>query len=228
METPIPSAKTVEDVIILLGAKDDKEAIAVMYQALLLMEVYINRVVQYLLFSFYNSSKLNADKPISQFFDSDLNAITQMVQEYDRLSSFKRKKFDKNTIHEVNNNGMQEINEKYKNLQNQHELLKKKYEEISVKLAELNKINVVQKEKPQVVMAEQRETKITIDPDSVIEKLKLEKEITDLKERLQVLNTQLIEEKNAHEETVKTSKQNEIDIESLRSELEEIKALKKM
>eukprot|EP01022_Parablepharisma_sp_SALTPOND_P020880 TRINITY_DN3922_c0_g1_i1.p12 TRINITY_DN3922_c0_g1~~TRINITY_DN3922_c0_g1_i1.p12 ORF type:complete len:226 (-),score=32.43 TRINITY_DN3922_c0_g1_i1:2392-3069(-) len=116
LDTPMPSADSVEDVLALLGAKDEREAIGVMYQTLSLVEVYFNRIIQHVIISSYNAARTNADKPVSQYFDSMFHAVNELAQGYQQLVLSQKK----------NSTGTSEISEKFKALSAEYEALKKK------------------------------------------------------------------------------------------------------
>jgi len=230
LETPLPSARTVDDVLTLIAAKDDKEAIGIMYQALLLMEVYINRMIQYLLMLSYNASKRNADKPVSQFFDSDFNVITDIAQEYLRLilSQSKENKVSENKVIQNNKNSVQEFNAKYKEVQIENDTLKKQYKELSDKLEVLNKENerlVLERTR---IGVKTNVKELGKEEQKVLEDLERREEISKREKRIEELSKQLLTEKETHEETKRTLQQYEIDLNSFKEIVESLKSNKQL
>eukprot|EP00826_Nyctotherus_ovalis_P041797 TRINITY_DN4253_c0_g1_i1.p1 TRINITY_DN4253_c0_g1~~TRINITY_DN4253_c0_g1_i1.p1 ORF type:complete len:210 (-),score=44.20 TRINITY_DN4253_c0_g1_i1:270-899(-) len=202
-----------------------------MYQALLLIEVYVNRVIQYLLMLSYNASKKNADKPVAQFFDSDFNVITEMAQEYLRLSLMKSK--ENKVVTNENKNNSKELSEKYKGIIAENEALKRKCKELADKVEALSKENAslvsiqsaIQKElstsKAKAVSASGAEEQ------KVLEDLERKEEKSKLERRIEELGAQLLTEKAAHDETSRTLKQTEVDLHSFQEMVNTFKATKR-
>lgn len=230
LDSPVNSARTVEDVLNLIGAKDDREAIGVMYQALLLVEVYVNRVIQYLLILSYNASKRNADKPVAQFFDSDFNVITEMAQEYLRLSLIKSK--ENKVVTSENKSSSKEFSEKYKGIAAENEALKKKCKELADKVEALSKENVnlvsAQSAMQKELSASQAKTVSTwgAEEQKILEDLLRKEEKSKLEKRIEELGGQLLAEKAAHDETSRTLKQAEVDLCAFQETLHTFKATK--
>jgi len=202
LETPSPEAKTIEDVLDFIGAKDEREAITVMYQTLFLIEVYTNRVIEYGLITLYNASKLNANKFLDQYVESDYNVITELAQEYLRLSSIKQKQKKNNLCEDNKTIPSGNHSEDYKKVVKQHEELKKKYEEIVTRFNELNLKSSI------------NAAKIDISETGT----------KKLKDEIEKLKVDLEKEKNLHEEHVRTIKEKEIEISSLVDKINTIKA----
>jgi cell division protein FtsB len=195
LKIPSSSAKTIEDVLAFIGAKDEREAISVMYQTLLLVEVYINRVIEYGLITFYNGSKMNGEKLVSQYVESDFNVITELAQEYLRLASIKQK-------HEKNIPPEDTINHHSEEYKKQYEGLKKKYDELAKRFNELSSKSSINSAK--------------IDISEVGTKR--------LKDEIEKLRVDLEQKKKLYEECVRTIKEKEIEISLLTEEIDTIKA----
>ena len=184
-----------------MGAKDEKEAIGAMYKTLTLLEIYFNRITQYILITFYNSDKANGDKPITPYFDSEFTIFNELVQEYQQLVLNQNKKFAESV--EVKNSG-----EDIKVLMVENEKLKRR-------CAELVKDLEKAKETEGVVLL----PRTTKDPDEYsIELSKLEKKIEEL-------NNKIVKEKESNEDALNKIAQYEIDNKALQEEIEEIKTL---
>jgi len=200
LETPSSEAKTIEDVLGFIGAKDEREAISVMYQTLFLIEVYTNRVIEYGLITLYNASKLNANKSLAQYVESDYNVITELAQEYLRLSSIKQKK--NNPCEENKTIPSGNHSEEYKKVVEQHEKLKKKYEEIVKRFNELSSKSSINAVKIDISEAGTKK----------------------LRDEIEKLKADLEKEEKLHEECVRTIKEKEIEISSLIDKINTIKA----
>ena len=128
----VPSLGTIclEDILSLLGAKDEKEAIGVMYKALSMLEMYFNRVIQHIMITIYNTTKDNSNKPIKEYFASEFSVVNELVKEYQQMG-MKQRKSDVNisdsnkTIKNENDN----FKAKYEKLLKKYDLIKKKQRE---------------------------------------------------------------------------------------------------
>eukprot|EP00826_Nyctotherus_ovalis_P006174 TRINITY_DN11437_c0_g1_i18.p1 TRINITY_DN11437_c0_g1~~TRINITY_DN11437_c0_g1_i18.p1 ORF type:complete len:220 (+),score=67.01 TRINITY_DN11437_c0_g1_i18:304-963(+) len=196
LETPGVGAKSAEEVLTLIGAKNEKEAIGVMYQTLSLVEVYVNRVIQHGLITFYNASKFNADKPVNHYFESDLNVITEMAEQYLHLASAKKR--GKNAVLEDAKSDLEQNSKVIK----QHEELKKKYEDLVKRFNNLSSTHSINAAKMEIS----------------------DVGITKLKEEMERLKTQLDKEKELRAESLRAIKEKEIEISSFVDEINAIKA----
>ena len=82
LDKSIPLADSIEEILALINAKDEKEAIGAMYQMIILFETLLNRIIQLSVIGLFNSGKnypdlfkameggIINDKPISNYFDS--------------------------------------------------------------------------------------------------------------------------------------------------------------
>lgn len=196
LETPGVGAKSVEDVLTLIGAKDEKVAIGVMYQTLLLVEVYVNRVIQHGLIAFYNASKFNADKPVNHYFESDFNVITEMAEQYLHLASVKKR--GKNTAPE----DAKSDSEQHSKVAKQYEELKKKHEDLIKRFNALSSTHSINSAKMEIS----------------------DVGIAKLKEEVEKLSSQLDKEKELRAESLRTIREKEIEISSFVDEINAIKA----
>ena len=120
----------------LIGAKDEREAIGVMYQALSLIEVYFNRTIQHLLMSCYNIDKTDADKPINEYFESEFFIVNELLQNYKSIA-LKSKKEDKKSDNSSGVNA--EHSKKYKELQGEYDSLRGRFDKLLKKCETLEK-----------------------------------------------------------------------------------------
>eukprot|EP00826_Nyctotherus_ovalis_P012232 TRINITY_DN13213_c0_g1_i5.p1 TRINITY_DN13213_c0_g1~~TRINITY_DN13213_c0_g1_i5.p1 ORF type:complete len:249 (+),score=75.94 TRINITY_DN13213_c0_g1_i5:153-899(+) len=122
LDMPSAPVNSVGDVVALIGAKDEKEAIGAMYQALSLVEVYFNRMIQHVLMSLYNANKANADKSVNEYFESELNVVNELLEKY-KETAVKNKKAEAN----VNSS---EFELKYKELQREYDSLRGRFDKL--------------------------------------------------------------------------------------------------
>lgn len=205
LETPEPSFDSVDNLLTYLGAKDEKEALNVMYHALLLIEVYFNRVIQHVLISLYNSNKGNGEKPVSGYFESELVGVNELIQGYQQLMVNQSKQ-------PIDPSAMARANENYKSLSIENEKLRKKCEELNKKIEALEK-----------------DANVVLFPTSVIESKDNDDYIAELKKlekTVRNLDEKFAKEKQALEESLREISQYKIDVKTLNDVIEEIKSNK--
>jgi len=102
IDKPSQLVDNIEDLIILLGAKDEKEAIGSLYQIIGLLETFLNRIIQVVLIAIWNASKnspeimsqiagIFGEKSVNPFFESGAAAVTELAQMMGQLVAKKSK-----------------------------------------------------------------------------------------------------------------------------------------
>ncbi len=88
LENAVPAVDSVEDILALINAKDEREAIGGMYQTLSLLELLVNRLLQHVIITFYNSARIVSsergigERPVNPFFESVAQTVQELTQGY--------------------------------------------------------------------------------------------------------------------------------------------------
>lgn len=196
LDNPAAPINSIEDVISLIGARDEQEAIGVMYQALSLVEVYFNRMIQHGLLAVYNANKSNADKPVNDYFETETYVINEIIQNFQK-SSLKSKKPETTSS---------ESDSKYKELQEEYDSLKARFGKL-LKKCEMLKKKVKESEEADI------ETEgITKSVNGAIVN---PSEIEKLKSNIEDLNEKLKKEKEAHNQSLRALVEKETELKRL-------------
>ncbi len=93
LDKPAPMVDSIEEIVSLLNAKDEKEAIGSLYQMLALLEVLVNRLVQAPLIALFNAGRISPalldphfnEKPANMYFDSPAAAVHDVMQLFQEM-----------------------------------------------------------------------------------------------------------------------------------------------
>eukprot|EP01022_Parablepharisma_sp_SALTPOND_P028512 TRINITY_DN71079_c0_g1_i1.p1 TRINITY_DN71079_c0_g1~~TRINITY_DN71079_c0_g1_i1.p1 ORF type:complete len:434 (+),score=56.78 TRINITY_DN71079_c0_g1_i1:2784-4085(+) len=222
LDKSMPLVDTIEDLIYLLGAKDEKEAIGSLYQVVALLETLINRLVQVALISMLNCNRNNpelmagmnnvGEKPVTQYFESGATAVCELANLLGKVAVIKAKSKGKEELsarveHSKKIEPTADI-EKLKKLEETNKALANELEELKSKLIEERKAfeNKEEELKKAIKDLQEEEMKKTLELNT------LEKHVTLSVESIQPID---IEVQQLKKEKSKTK----VDLVKLESEI---------